>query len=319
MHITFNDNRTGSRMLYDLKQALHRWRFYCAARNILDSAPVEGNERDVRVLSSVCHRDLYMYLVAVKTFFRYVPHGRVIILDDGTLTKKDIAILRHQVDPVDITRLDDVPYRAGRKGIRWGILLKMAEIAENYYVVQLDSDTITVDHLPEVEAAINQNHSFTLGTDMGTKIEPVSSTVNSMMGNTSQHVQVVAERNFDKLPGYPDLRYVRGNSGLVGLGKSALSRTAAETFLENMTAAIGAKWYERGSFQVSSNFAIANAPASFVLPLDRYRYYSPYHEMSEARFVHYIGTYRFVDSAYFEAAREAAKLLRTLCPGEKKH
>jgi len=296
-------------MFYTLKRKLYRWRFYQASKAILSTPPLPADGRNVRILSSVCHDDLFMYLVAVKSYYRFAPYGRVTILDDGTLTRSDIRLLEEHVNPSDIIPLDDVPYRGGRKGVRWGILLTMAELAADNFVIQLDSDTITVRDMPQVDEAVDGNRSFTLGTAMGTRIEPVAQTVAAMKDFDNDHVQTVAEQNFDKLPDAENLRYVRGNSGLVGLARGAFSRERAESFLEDMTTAIGPKWLERGSFQVSSNFAVANSPDAFVLPLSEYRYYHPREDLSGARFIHYIGTFRFVDNAYYDGARAAVQAL----------
>lgn len=292
-------------MFSKYRDKINRWRFFQASRAVLDTPPIQRTEDPVRILSSVSHMDLYMYLVALKTYFRYAPFGKVTILDDGSLTPDDLAILDEHANPVDVIPLDDVAYRGGEKGVRWGILLTMAELAEDNFVVQLDSDTVTVGEMPHVTDAISQNRSFTLGTTMGTEIRPASETVTEMRKHDSQHVQVVAEQNLDKLRGYPDLKYVRGNSGLVGLGKGALTRQGAEDFLEDMTRAIGAKWRERGSFQMASNFVVSNAPDAFVLPLAEYRYYHPDADLDSARFIHYMGTYRFVDRSYFDTAHSA--------------
>jgi hypothetical protein len=296
-------------MLYTLRQRLNRWRFYHAARKILDVAPIRNCNDAVRIVSSVSHMDLHMYLVALKTFHHFVPLGRPFILDDGTLTADDKAVLREHANPTDIVRLDDVPYRGPRKGVRWGILLTMAELAEDNYVLQLDSDTITRAQLPHVADAIATQTAFTLGTKMGTEVVPAPAVVDVVRASTSDHVQVVAEQSLERMPGYPDLKYVRGNSGLFGLGRRTLTRSGAEQFLEDMTRAAGQRWLDRGSFQVSANFVVANAPGGFVLPLDEYRFYKPGADLSKARFVHFIGTYRFVDDAYFRMAQDAVDML----------
>lgn len=302
-------------MLYQLKEKLNRKRFYWAAKEIVATPRVALHDDKVRIVSSVSHKDLYMYLVAIKTFCRFVPYGRVIIMDDGTLTAHDRELLVSQVEPLEFITLDDVPYRGGVKGVRWGILLTMAELAEEYYVIQLDSDTVTLAELPEVVEAIERDRSITLGTMMGTRIEPMSETCEFMKRYENEHVQTVAEQNFDRLADYASLKYTRGNSGLVGFGKGTISRSRAEDFLEKMMHAIGSKWLERGSFQVSSNFVVANAPDALVLPIDKYSYYSPDRDLMMARFLHFIGTYRFVTDAYMTTANEAIRELKDATKG----
>ncbi len=298
-------------MFFQLRRNATRRKFYKASRDILSTPPLPEDSRNVRIVSAVCHDDVYMYLVAVKSYYRHAPYGRVTILNDGSLTRDDIAILEKHVRPTDIIPLDDVPYRGGRKGVRWGILLTMTDLADEHYVVQLDSDTITVRDIPHVTEAVSGNRSFTLGTHRGTEIVSADEASRSMQEADNDHVQTVAERNLCRLPGHQSLRYVRGNSGLAGLARGGFSREQAEPFFEHMTAVIGPKRLERGSFQVSSNFAVANSPGAFVLPLDEYRYYRPGRDFSMARFIHYMGTWRFVDNAYYDGAREAVRRLAT--------
>lgn len=294
-------------MLHDLTQRFNRWRFYRAARGITAVDPIHARDDAVRIVSSVSHLDLYMYLVALKTFQRFVPRGRPWILDDGSLSPDDIAVLRDHANPAEIVRLDDVAYGGGTKGVRWGILLTMADLAQDNYVLQLDSDTVTVADLPHVEEAIRRQRSFTLGTAMGTEIVPARRASDNVRDIVSNHVQVVAEQAFERLSDVDRLKYVRGNSGLVGIGKGAISRASVEHFLQEMSSVLGQKWRERGSFQVASNFTVANAADAFVLPLDEYRYYTPGADLGGARFIHFIGNSRFADDSYLKVAQSAVR------------
>jgi hypothetical protein len=73
-----------------------------------------------------------------------------------------------------------------------------------------------------------------------------------------------------------------------------------------MAEIIGAqKWSEWGSEQVASNFMVANAAGGYVLPFERYRYFSP-EEATEAKaavLLHFIGTHRFAGGVYRDMSR----------------
>lgn len=296
-------------MLYRLRERWNRHRFAHAAKGILQSPPLGQQSSDVVIVSSVSHLDLMMYLVAIKSFHRHLGRGQIVILNDGTLTRRDLRILKEHVSPVQTLMLDDVPYSGGQKGVRWGIMLAIADLVGDAYVIQLDSDTVTCGKIDEVLQCVQDNRSFTLGSAKHFGIVPISEICKMMKRDQSEHVQKVAERNFDRLPSYPHLKYVRGNSGLAGFGKGAVTRKAVEEFLKHMALSIGTKWRERGSYQVTSNYFVANAPEASVLPLQRYTNVTPSNPLSESVFLHFIGRYRFENSVYTTAAGHAVGVL----------
>ena len=301
-------------MLYNLRQHWHRRRFFAASKAILKTPPIRIQDAPVCIISSVSHMDLMMYLVAIKSFYGQVRQGSIVILDDGTLTESDLKLLRQHVSPQEILRLNDVPYHGGpRKGVRWGILLAIADLVPDHFVIQLDSDTIARGALPEVDEAIRANSAFTLGTQDGQQLEPMTAVCERMKDSEGLHVQIVAEQHFDQLPRCDQLRYVRGNSGLAGFPKQAFDRELVESFYSAMTSAIGEHWLARGSFQVSSNVFVANSPGARVLPIRKYACVTPSIDHEHACFLHFIGRYRFLNNVYLT---EVKALTRKLTQGE---
>ncbi len=296
-------------MFYQLKQRWNRWRFAGFAREIVNTKALKSTADPVTIVSSVSHSDLMMYLVAIKSFFKYCPAGRFLILDDGTLDYRDRNLLRQHLDNCEIRALAEVPFRYGEKGVRWAIILAIADLVDKHYVIQLDSDTVTRARLPELENCISENRSFTLGSQNGQVIEYMAAICDKMKGNSSTHVQVVAEQNFDLLSNYSEARYVRGNSGLAGFAKGSFDRADVELFLKEMTDNLGSKWKERGSFQVTSNVFVSRCPGAIVLPINRYACVTPSIDWQTALFLHFIGRYRFSTLTY---ARLAAKVVDEL-------
>ena len=59
-----------------------------ACQGILNTPPLDIQEAPLRFLSMMCHRDVIPYLVAIKSLYQVVGEGRIIIVDDGTLTSR---------------------------------------------------------------------------------------------------------------------------------------------------------------------------------------------------------------------------------------
>ena len=66
------------------------------ARAVLQTPPLRARDDGVQILSMIGTRAVLPYLVAVKSFAAALGRGRIVILDDGTLTAADRAVLaRH--------------------------------------------------------------------------------------------------------------------------------------------------------------------------------------------------------------------------------
>jgi hypothetical protein len=126
----------------------------------------------------------------------------------------------------------------------------------------------------------------------------------------TEHVQLVAEANMDRVVSDEPLRYVRGCSAFAGFGKSSFSRTTVERLSSRLASAIGpAKWNEWGSEQVTSCLVVANTPGGKVLPFSEYCYHRPELEMEGRTFIHFMGTYRFRLGRYSQLATRVIREL----------
>ena len=71
-----------------------------AIRAILDTPPIRPATDGLVLFSMIGTAVLLPYLVAVKSLWHQLRRGRIVILDDGTLTASDKAVLaRHCGDP----------------------------------------------------------------------------------------------------------------------------------------------------------------------------------------------------------------------------
>jgi hypothetical protein len=74
-----------------------------------------------------------------------------------------------------------------------------------------------------------------------------------------------------------------------------------------MTEKLGARWSSWGTEQVTSNYLVANATATRVLPFPKYG--TPDQVSEEAAFQHFIGSMRFINRRYENASDEVIQEL----------
>lgn len=299
-------------MFYQLKDRMRRARFESACRGILHATPSAADpDSDVVLVSQLQHKDVLMYLLAVKSFTRRVRPRAVYVIDDGSLSANDRFVLSDHVTGLTLLGLGELRSVACPSGGTWERLLAISALVKDHYVIQLDSDTLTVGAVDEVRDAVARRNGFALGTWDNQKVETMRQrcdTAGKLMTQVNSHVQLVAEANFDKLRGFESLRYVRGCSGFAGFSQRSFTREFVEAISEQMRSAIGDKWNEWGSEQVMSNIVLANIPDAMVLPHPKY---ADCHKMKQGvtEFVHFIGSCRFGGGTY---AKLGAQVIASL-------
>lgn len=304
-------------MLHRLRKGLATAWFDIGVRGIDRTSPVRSAAgRGPVIVSQVCHRDVSMYLLALKSLARFVPPRKVFVLDDGTLLAEDRDRLMRHIEPLEIVPVSSIANPNCPRGRTWERLLFIADLASSEYVIQLDSDTLTLAEPRELIACLRDNASFTVlgdedeavvsAAEIATRMRPVVSS-----GET--HVQVVAESRMDEVTAIPNLLYVRGCSGFAGFARGSMGRDMVERFSKALETVVGsAKWSEWGSEQVTSCLVVANTPGGRTLPFDRYCYHRPDVALRERSFVHFTGTYRFQRGRY---RRLGQRVVRELLRG----
>jgi len=261
----------------------------------------------------LCHGEVVMYLLAIKSFCAQLGrYPKVVILNDGTLTNSDYAILQTHIPGVRIVLISEVAPDRCPKGSCWERLLLIGDLVKDTYVVQLDSDTLTLKSIAEVTQCIEANRSFTLlGDGSYPDIETMQSACLRSKTNMGIMVQAVCERSFDQLPESTTLKYVRGNAGFTGFAKGSIVREKIVWFSDLMRIIANDKWDEWGSEQVTSNLLIANSQDAHVLEFPKYLSYWAHANIpyQDASFIHFIGPYRFSNGFYVSSAR---KVIATL-------
>ena len=151
-------------MFYQLEDRLKRWKFDQHAKAILTTPPVAINaSATASVLTQLQHKDVLMFLVALKSFAQQIPLNTVYILSDGTLTKNDRALLNKNISAIEFIELSEINNEQCPRGACWERLLAIAERNIDNYIIQLDSDTVTLGALNEVVELIKENRSFVIG------------------------------------------------------------------------------------------------------------------------------------------------------------
>ena len=298
-------------MLYRARRAVHKWFFDRATRRIEALPPLETDpDSAFAVLSQIRPGEIGMFLLALRSFARFLTPARVYVVGDG-MEAAHWDRLRRQVPDLEAIPLQQVRTAPCPGGGTWERLLSILDLSRERYMIQLDSDTLTLDHPHEVEAAVRDNVCFTLGTPQGTRAIPVTQAAQWAADHaTTQHVQIVTEQVLDRIEGAESLRYVRGCSGFAGFARGQVSRQDAERFSSQIERLIGpGKWAEWGSEQVTSNFLVANAPGAMILPPDRYPFYQPGVPLKGAALIHFIGAFRYTGGYYL---RSAVRLLDEL-------
>ena len=237
------------------------------------------------------------------------------LLDDGTLTAEDKAVLAQHCDNPEIVVKTDVETSPCPRDNCWERLLSILDRRSDHFVIQLDSDTVTTGPVPEIAAAIDSNRSFTLAGGLdeaqhGYQSAAEISRIFHENGPTTDHVQAHAEAAMKTLPDADNRRYIRGCAGFAGFARSDDGRATVSRFSQEMDERLGQTWRQWGSEQVASNWVVANDPDPVQLPYDRYINHWDEPMPESPAFVHYIGTYRYRWGNYSRTTKAAIAALK---------
>jgi len=294
-------------MLFRFRNSLRKRWFDFHCRHILSTPPLKPLGDDVIILSEVGNRDIIMYLVAVKSLYSYLGRGRIVLLLDDDCPSERLNTLRYHLEPLEICWVQKIRSNHCPVGGTWERLLSIAEKVERSYVIQLDSDTVTTGPVPEIAAAIEANCSFMLSEWENQSIRPIEEAVAAARQSHSEHVQMLAEQNFDKLAEFRQLKYARGQSSFAGFAKGSFSVERLERFSMEMQSLLGeAKWRQWGSESLASNFMIANSPLATMLPYPKYVSYYPERDVNfdASAFIHFEGTHRLKNGLYVKKSKQ---------------
>lgn len=289
-------------------------------RAVLSTPPFVPNHDGVVVFSMIGTRVVAPYLVAAKSFLQKLDCGRVVLLDDGSLTTGDRAALAAHLGNPDIRSIRDVDTGDAPRGGCWERLMTLIDLSARDYVVQLDSDTVTLGSVSEVRAAIDARRSFTIvgGTDGEAQGLMTLTDFRSQVYPegpdalpTGSHVQTQIEARMDRLPDLDNCRYVRACAAFTGFAPRSVTRNDVQAFSRAAEDAVGTTvWNQWGSEQVASNYLVANTPDPVLLPYARYYHFWDDGDRTDPGLVHFPGTHRYTGNAYARATAAALAALK---------
>ena len=283
---------------------LGAWRFKALCRRILDTPPLSTNQAPLLFVSMVSHKDVQSYLLAIKSIYRHVGEGRILVINDGSLTEEDLALLRVHAGAPTVVGISSISTASCPRGGTWERLMLIAELARDSYVIQVDSDLLAVSPLPEVVDAYRRNVAFTQSGDLGSawvSLEQAAARADTQAG---EHMQTMAERALRAI--HPSLgqRYARGSSGFAGFPRGADLRPVVEAFSAEMVRLVGReRWSTWGSEQVASNYVVANCPDAVLLDAQRYSLHWEGRENTATSLFHFVGVFRYRFGTYLKHGR----------------
>ncbi len=297
-----------------VKSELERMQFVSAIADIRNTAPVVTTPGGPTVVTMVGRHDLSLYLLSIKSFARYCAPGRVVILDDGTLRPADAALLTRHVPGIRIVAKADVPRGICQQGGCWERLCLIGVLSDTEYVIQLDSDMITLRRPDRLIELVAEQRSFTMPGDLeGSTIMSAREAAAVARGKPGDFFQLRFERALDGLPDPDGWRYVRGCAALSAFPPRSVSLAGIESLHGAYESLVGAaEWSTWGSEQITSNTLVAHRADAEVLPLDLYCSHFPHgttFDFAKAAMVHFIGTHRYENGTY---QRLALQVLREL-------
>lgn len=294
-------------MLYRLRTKLARDRFDAGVRSVLDTPPLSMTDAPLTIVSQLRRADVLAWLVAIKSTYPRLGRGRVVVVDDGSLTGEDREVLGAHVPLLTVRSLAEGRVPGLPEGGTWERLCVIARECERAYAIQLDADVVTRGPLDAVLAHVAANTPFALADGPVPGRRPVAEVAawNAAREAREDHVQNEAELVLADADLPPGAQYLRGTSAFAGFPRGADLMGPIRRFSDAMRDVLGDRWDAWGTEQVTSNYVVANVgPAEPLVP-PTYVNHTPEADLSAASLVHYYGTHRFRRGRYLRAARAA--------------
>lgn len=303
-------------MLYRRRSAQNRERFCEMTQGILATAPMPVIDAPWSIVTMISNRDVQMYLLSMKSFYSKIRRGKLVAIVDRDMPSEMRGTLSHHFPGIKFVVLEDIDTGICQRGGTWERLVYVLDCAHREYTIQIDCDTLTFGlDVSEVIRCAESNVAFTLsGSDRS--IVSMKQAAEVARATESDYVGIIAERNFDRYPAAERMLYTRGSSGFAGFAKNGFPRSNIEKFHETLGNLLGERWKEWGTEQCGSNFAIANSPGAIVLPYPKYANFGPKTRLKDCSFLHFIGTYRYLNDSF---ANEGLKVIADLPRAEPAH
>lgn len=284
-----------------------------AIADVLRTPPIIARNDGLVIFSMIGTATLLPYLVAVKSLWAELGRGRIAILDDGTLTAQDRAILAHHCGDPEIIAIAAVKLAGLPTSRVWTRLFTMLDRRRAEYWIHLDCNTVTIASVPELVQAVARNRSFLLpaGQDADKTVLPLDEYTAQTYpdGPVDGEALAAIESRLDQL-GHTDWRYIRGNPALLGFAAGGTGQRFAGAFLDHLKRLLGEEViHASGAEQAVASFQIANDRDAVLLPCERYCDYRARPWGPQVAFLNFAGDLRHLDDAYAAVSRKVIEKL----------
>jgi hypothetical protein len=140
----------------DLKLSWNRYRLRRLINKLKPISTLNSHYPDIEIMSMVSHRDLWLYLTAIKSFIFYAKEAYPITVeDDGTLTKNDIKKLQSFIKGLRVVSNEEAEEKANKKLVHHPLIKSLRQThrplrkdidlplnSVKHKIVMMDSDLI---------------------------------------------------------------------------------------------------------------------------------------------------------------------------------
>ena len=213
---------TMKNIIHKLKKKRSATKFNKVLSDIVNTPSITSYDTaEVLIVSQINHVAVKMLLVALKTFVQKFGNCKIELINDGSLTEQDQRLLEEHIQHVEIIDINNINIFNCPKGGTWERLCHILTRTKDYYVIQLDSDTVTMGALPEIHQRVSENRGFTIGGPMFPKPVSIDYMAALASGWKNDHVQAKAESNLTALKTLNIKHYLRGCSAFTGFPKGS--------------------------------------------------------------------------------------------------
>lgn len=302
-----------NRALEKLREKL----FIISSHKIRATKSIATKDSGEVIIVTQLHKKAFdMALIALKSFILRTKINALHIINDGSLSEHDISTLKQHFTNFKMVNFEDIEMGNTPRGGTWERLCYISSLCADHYVIQLDSDTITINTPFDILNNVKNNIPFIIGNgpvwDKRVQLEDVAADA-TLRSNT--HVQTLTESKLEVLSTVGLKTYIRGCSAVTGFSKGSRMFDKIQKISQLMERELGkSKWLEWGSEQVCCSIALSLCEDTQILRWPVYQNYKFPEYINKTKIIeqqisliHFIGSNRFSDRVYENLSKNFIK------------